>query len=354
LGVRDVVAGGAALVRAGAVARPSGGGCSVIAGPRAGGTVPGEPPGPAGDPLTAPTRFPALEPAGPPADAGADAGAGAGAGTAVARAGELIASAATPATLAAEIGLATELEELAHRAWPPLRERSLDGWVLRESAGSSRRGNSVWAHGEVAELPAAIRAVERFYGQAGLPPTFQITPVARPAALHEALDAAGYDDGGPTDVCVADLAGLRAAGLRPRTRRAERPDESWLGLAGEVLTTFAEQRVGSLAVLARLTLPALYVTAVVDGTPVAVGRGVLDGTWLGIYSMATLPAARGHGAARAVLDQLADWAGGLGAERAYLQVEQVSTAARRLYARLGFRPVYRYTYRRRPAPAGAR
>ncbi|WP_018502424.1 GNAT family N-acetyltransferase [Parafrankia discariae] len=268
-----------------------------------------------------------------------------------------------------DVGLARELEEVAHRAWPPLRERVLGGWVLRESAGSSRRGNSVWARGDVPDLPAALRAVDSFYTGAGLPPTFQVTPVVRPAGLLDALDAAGYDDAGPTDVCVAPLpalglprsgaaehrpgpAGRPGAGRRVESTAADLPDERWLAVAGDVLDTFAGQRVGTLAVLRSMKLPQRYVTVLLDGRPVGVGRGVLDGHWLGIYSMATLPAARGAGVAGRTLAELAHWAGARGAERAYLQVERHSLVARGLYARRGFRPVYGYSYRRLPAPSG--
>ncbi|EIV95219.1 GNAT family N-acetyltransferase [Frankia sp. QA3] len=281
----------------------------------------------------------------------------------------------------AEASLARELEAVAHRAWPPLRQIEVGGWTLRASAGSSRRGNSVWAHGGVPDAPAALAAVTDFYAAAGLPPTFQLTPVARPRELGAVLDAAGYDDTGPTDVCTVPLPALaRAAagpagpgeargdrppvaarGLGARTAPAsasasasigvttsDAPGDEWLRVAGQVLTTFSVQRAGTLAVLSALRLPTVYVTLTVDGVPAAVGRGVADDRWLGIYSMATLPAARGRGAARRVVAALAQWAGARGATHAYLQVEEVSTVARGLYADLGFRPVYRYSYRRAP------
>ncbi|MCK9898948.1 GNAT family N-acetyltransferase [Frankia sp. Cpl3] len=255
-----------------------------------------------------------------------------------------------------DVALACRLEDLAHRAWPPLREEAHAGWVLRESAGSSRRGNSVWARNDVPDLADGLRVVRSFYEAVGLPPTFQVTPVARPAGLLDALDAAGYDDAGPTDVCVAPVAGLLVA--RPgngqvEVTHADLPDERWLAVAGRVLTTFAAQRAGSLAVLRAMTLPQRYVTLHVDGVPAGVGRGVLDDDWLGIYSMATLPGVRGRGAAGRVLAELARWAGAGGANHAYLQVERDSIAARVLYARRGFRPVYGYSYRRLPAPAPA-
>ncbi|SBW17558.1 N-acetyltransferase GCN5 [Candidatus Protofrankia californiensis] len=262
--------------------------------------------------------------------------------------------------------LSRELEDVAHRAWPPLREQRVGGWVLRESAGSSRRGNSVWARGDVGDIAGALDAVGEFYATAGLLPMVQITPVSMPSAIHEVLDAAGFDDTGPTDVCIADLGEIGerlaagATGNVPARPGSSRPTAvnghrtilldtvggTWLDVAGQVLATFAGQRAGTLGVLANLAMPAAYVLCMVDGVPVAVGRGTVDGDWLGVYSMATVPAARGRGAARAVLARLVVWAVDAGASRAYLQVEQTSTAARRLYAALGFRPVYRYSYRR--------
>ncbi|ONH30717.1 GNAT family N-acetyltransferase [Pseudofrankia asymbiotica] len=261
--------------------------------------------------------------------------------------------------------LAAHLEVLAFRGWPALHTRTLDGWVLRDSAGATRRGNSVWTYGDVADLAAAIADAEEFYARAGRPSTFQLTPVSRPEGLGTALDTAGYDDdSGPTDVCVADLtvliasipglaehtAGRTRPGTAVRTSRDDAPGRSWLdvGAAGG-MSMFGPHRQASVAILSRIALPAVYVTAALDGRPVGVGRGVVDGEWLGIYSMATLPAARGRGAATAVLTALARWSVALGARRAYLQVEERSAAARRLYAALGFLPVYRYTYRRRPA-----
>ncbi|EYT93045.1 hypothetical protein ThrDRAFT_01230 [Frankia casuarinae] len=258
----------------------------------------------------------------------------------------------------ADASLARELDDLAHRAWPPLRQVERAGWVLRESAGSSRRGNSVWARGDVPDLAAALATVRDFYTAAGLPPTFQLTPFSRPTGLGAVLDAAGYDDTGPTDVCTAPLAGLvsgadrapAAAGSVGMTVTTTPADE-WLDVAGQVLTTFNAQRPGTLAVLSALRLPTIYITLTVDGMPAAVGRGIADDRWLGVYSMATLPVARGRGAARRVIAALAEWAAGRGATHAYLQVEEVSAAARGLYADLGFRPVYRYTYRRAPLDA---
>jgi hypothetical protein len=124
------------------------------------------------------------------------------------------------------IALTRELEEVAFRGWSALRTELVDGWVLRDSDGATRRGNSVWPHDDVADLAAALALVDRFYARAGRPAFVQLTPASRPTELHEALDAAGYEpEQGPTDVCVADLAGIvaRVAGRAERGAPAGGP-----------------------------------------------------------------------------------------------------------------------------------
>ena len=64
-----------------------------------------------------------------------------------------------------------------------------------------------------------------------------------------------------------------------------------------------------------------------------------------LFGMATLPAARGRGAAREVLAALARWADGHGAGHLYLQVEPGNDAAWRLHERAGFTELSGYHYR---------
>jgi GNAT superfamily N-acetyltransferase len=61
--------------------------------------------------------------------------------------------------------------------------------------------------------------------------------------------------------------------------------------------------------------------------------------------MATLPPARGQGAARRVLAALADWANTHEADRMYLQVERDNIPALRLYEQTGFSELCGYHYR---------
>lgn len=91
--------------------------------------------------------------------------------------------------------------------------------------------------------------------------------------------------------------------------------------------------------------PGAYACAMLGDEVVAVGRAVADTGWAGVFGMATLPQARGKGAARHLLAALAGWAGAHQADRMYLQVEHDNGPALRLYERAGFGEMSGYHYR---------
>lgn len=78
---------------------------------------------------------------------------------------------------------------------------------------------------------------------------------------------------------------------------------------------------------------------------IALGRGSVDGSRLGIFAMATDRDHRRQGHARTVLRTLSEWGVAEGATRAYLQVDGTNGGAIALYASVGFRELYRYHYR---------
>ena len=104
-------------------------------------------------------------------------------------------------------------------------------------------------------------------------------------------------------------------------------------------------RAAAADLLDRVQLPSAYACAAVGDAVVAVGRAVVDDGWVGVFGMATRPAARRTGAARSVLASLAQWAEDLGAARMYLQVERDNFPALRLYERAGFRVMCGFHYR---------
>jgi N-acetylglutamate synthase len=129
-----------------------------------------------------------------------------------------------------------------------------------------------------------------------------------------------------------------------RVRLDDRPTPAWF----EVWRAVHGHDGGSRSewdMLDRVERPCAYAYAMIEDDVVAVGRGVADTGWAGVFGMATLPHAGGKGAARNVLAALADWAAAQEADRMYLQVERDNIPALRLYERTGFREVCGYHYR---------
>ncbi|WP_175496778.1 GNAT family N-acetyltransferase [Actinopolyspora alba] len=192
----------------------------------------------------------------------------------------------------------------------------------------------------------AVSAVERFYAGFGRATTFQLTPGVCPVELDVLLAERGYYRHTPMSLWAASVGDVRARARSSgaETRLTESPTGAWFDVWRAVHGDGGGCRP-EWEMLARVERPSAYV-GVLDGDElVAVGRAVVDGGWAGVFGMATLPRARGRGAAREVLRSLADWASDLGAEGMYLQVDGGNSPALRLYESMGFSEVCRYHYR---------
>jgi GNAT superfamily N-acetyltransferase len=82
-----------------------------------------------------------------------------------------------------------------------------------------------------------------------------------------------------------------------------------------------------------------------DANAVACALGVVDQGLLGLFDLVTDHQHRGLGHGERVVRAVLDAGRRRGARHAYLQVLDANAAAQRLYARLGFRLLYRYWYR---------
>ncbi len=245
------------------------------------------------------------------------------------------------------------LETLAAHAWPASEVESCGGWQLRSAQGVTRRANSVWPNGEdgALALETKLARVERFYAERNLPARYQICDAMQPAELDEVLAARGYAVEAPTAVQVAPLRALleRLPSLRHypafEVEVSEEFDPAWFDLYCAAEQIDAQAAAVRRSILERIAPLHGFVTLYADATPAAVGLGVIEEGWLGVFSMATLPEFRRRGAARAILRTLAVWAQLYDAHSAYLQVTEENLPAQRLYASAGFRTAYRYHYR---------
>jgi GNAT superfamily N-acetyltransferase len=254
--------------------------------------------------------------------------------------------------------MAVDIEARAFAAWPAEETLPLGPWRLRANRGVTRRANSVWpgagltGAASLGPLSAALDTVEAFYAARGLPAMFQLSPLSSPANLDQALAERGYVHEVPVSVEVAradQVAGAPPPDGRRRLRVIVEPQvfPAWFELSGR-RGRFADAPEIYQAMLARLAGRSVHALAELAGEPAAAALAVKDGPWLGIFSMATAPAFRRQGAARAILSALAAHALSSGTPNLYLQVDADNSPARTLYTNAGFTAAYAYHYRRKP------
>jgi len=220
-----------------------------------------------------------------------------------------------------------------------------DGWWLRaDDGGVVRRANAVFAAATGADpLAAKIERAEAWYGARGSPTRFQLSPDSAPAGLAAVLRERGYRFETPVLVMTRPLGGAPGAAAGEAPRPEPVPSLDW---RRAYAATLPADEVGPRSRLASAApAPKAYV-AVGDA---ACGMAVLDGPWVGLFDVATVPHERRRGHAGRVTAALLRWASEAGAQGAYLQVAEANEGARALYAAWGFRMAYRYRYAVRPA-----
>ncbi len=241
------------------------------------------------------------------------------------------------------------LEELTLNAWPALQTLQLGGWVLRFANGYTRRANSVQPlYPSQHDLATNLQLAEAHFTRLGLPTVFKLTAAAEPAGLDAALAARGYAEDARTSVQLLDLNTLPAA-APGATVLAEALTDDWLA-AVSALAAIPQRHQPTLRTMLGLLAPqAAFASLAEAGEVVACGLAVLEAGHVGLFDLVTHPAHRRQGhACRLILDLLA-WGRANGAHTSYLQVMVNNPPALALYAGLGYRELYQYWYRVRPA-----
>jgi ribosomal protein S18 acetylase RimI-like enzyme len=236
------------------------------------------------------------------------------------------------------------LEDAMGRAWPALEAVQDEGWLLRASHGLTRRGDSVLARpGGTSPLAERIARAEAFAAAHGRRTLFQLSPASEPG-LDEELARRGYAYEAPTSVRVGALAPLVAD--VPDVELKGEPTADWLALWDDA-EGYGARLPLAREILAAIAQPAAFALLRSEGEAVAQARAVADASLLGLFAVATRPAHRRRGLARACLGALARWGMEQGATTAYLLVERDNAPAIGLYERLGFTERFAYWYRAR-------
>lgn len=238
-----------------------------------------------------------------------------------------------------------DLEEVALTTWPALQQWLYDGWVVRFAAGYTKRANSVNPlYPALHDADAKIAQCQRWYAERQLPAVFRLNSSTAPASLDQALEARGYRIADPSLTLHRRLDTWALPTRLPGTLRREALDD-WLAIYCQLSGKALDQQPAHAALLRILPTPNIL-AALWDGDhAVACAVGVISAQALSIVDVVTAPQQRRRGYGTALLAQLFAWAQHMGASDATLQVQGDNTAARALYARLGFQEAYHYWYR---------
>lgn len=246
------------------------------------------------------------------------------------------------------------IEAVAARAWPAAEVALRDGWWLRAGPDETWRTRSVLPQPSppgvaASPLDARIAEVEAFYAARALPARFQLHDAASPDDLASTLVARGYLAGKPTDVLTGALDRVveGSASTPPSDvvlSIGATADAAWLDAYGRLHGYDAATLDERVALFGRIAGRRLHARAERGGEPVGVGFVVCEDGRAGLFGLATAPALRRRGVARALLHALFAGARERGADEAYLQVEAANAGARILYARCGFTRHHGYRY----------
>lgn len=231
------------------------------------------------------------------------------------------------------------LERIFRDAWPALEEHEADGWLARLTGGDTRRPNAINPLGpDAGDVCAALETFREAYAAAGLRQIVRVPDFCREA--DAALAAAGLAIEGTTRTIAAPL------------DRCAMPDHPGLELSGDPSPAWIAARVGpagdpaTRALLARLSIPALFATIRLDGQIAAIGYVAIDAGHAVIESIRTMPEFQRRGLGAICVTALMAGAAQAGAHVAALQVDAANTAGLALYTGLGFsRHLYDYHYR---------
>lgn len=248
----------------------------------------------------------------------------------------------------------SDLEEVMAEGWVA-EEVEWDGrWLLRASRGYTKRGNSCLTLGAPSAPTAnALSSVEDWYGRRGLPAIVQVPlPPGASASdddLVRSAVARGWQVYSPTLVMSASVGDVLTA------CDADADDTVQLDVASAISPDWwylADERAHAHEDAARGLLTRspeqIFVTASVDGAPLAHARVAFARGWGGMFDIATDESARRRGLARAVIAAGGREASRRGVPSLYLQVESANAAAVALYEKVGFTTHHSYVYAEAP------
>lgn len=241
------------------------------------------------------------------------------------------------------------MEAVSFRSFPATSTFFDGSWAIRLTAGHpAKRLNSVSPldPSDHANIDARVEMAQHRFDSFGRRLVFRLSPLA-PTALDDVLDDRGWIYLDETIVMVADLEEQNFVDAMDQLPLQD------VGLWVDAFLALSEMddknKPGLAEVIGAIKpVSGLFITQNGDNEPVSALRCVQDNDLAGLFDVVTNIKFRGQGHGRAAILSALKWAVKMGAETGWLQVVADNEAALKLYQTLGFRELYRYTYRAAP------
>ncbi|MGL4611801.1 MAG: GNAT family N-acetyltransferase [Trueperaceae bacterium] len=236
------------------------------------------------------------------------------------------------------------LEHHAANALPSSVTEVMEGWRLRYSYGVTRRANSVLAEGHQGNIERKLEAVNAFYQRFNTKPRFQLCAASQPENLDTMLLSQGYTKIPGAKVQTIGLEDFNSSADIAKVQLFDKPNDAWFSVYRRVEKADPHKETVRRQMLQAVQAKTAFALLHLGNQPAAVGLGVFENGYTGIFNMATLEIFRGRGGASTILTALAHWGRLQGGHTLYLQVAEDNTAAQRVYEGLGFSTLYNYWY----------
>ena len=260
------------------------------------------------------------------------------------------------------------IEEISLNAWPSHKIELYDGWLIRFSHNYTHRTNSVTQVG-ASSIPVEekIAYCEKIYENYHTPSIFKISPLID-TSFDLLLEKRGYEIQHTTEVMTMNFtdfhpwepvsaeyeyygrnSGLPSFVVYPEeiiVQLQDRITDEWITahfrLNGTTNPTLRRIVPSMFKAIPKETIVA---SIEIDGRMVASGLGIMDREHVGLYAIYVDASCRHKGFARAICNAILEEARKKNATKAYLQVVQGNTYAKKLYTSLGFKDLYTYWFR---------
>ncbi|MBC8171656.1 MAG: GNAT family N-acetyltransferase [Anaerolineae bacterium] len=238
------------------------------------------------------------------------------------------------------------LEEYGFRAWAALETEIYDGWVLRFANGYTGRSNSINPlYTSTLDLDTKLAYCADWYATRGITHRYRLNDAMQPPELEAVLERKGYVLDNESLVMTMNLADVGVIVSDGEVNIQGHYTDEWLTNFCLLHPAHAPHRATIQAIMDRMPTTKYFASIVANGEVIAMGLGIQEDDYVGLYDIITRQDQRGKGYSKHLVSSILHCAALTGVKKAYLQVMEDNAPARRVYEKAGFRLVYRYWYR---------